>query len=95
MLKTSTLISPKAEYVGWKQKLILIVSGCFGNSEIEEKFYPQICKILRHPTCTGMIGGVKNEAYYIVGAYGGEFLILDPHYVNVKQFLNFRNIHRV
>jgi hypothetical protein len=36
---------------------------------------------MRMPTFCGMIGGVSNQALFIVGFQDDKVIVLDPHYV--------------
>jgi len=70
-------------YLDFEKPLIVVLTGSFGNSYIEEEGFHQLVEMLEHSSCRGMIGGVEREAYYIIGAYEDSFIILDPHFVNV------------
>lgn len=64
-------------------KLIVISSkvteeGC---NYFPEIYSSHVKHLMRMPAFCGMIGGVSNQALYIVGFQDDKVILLDPHYV--------------
>lgn len=67
----------------WTKPVLLLLVGMFGNDHIDNFNYQILKRLMQHKSCVGFIGGVKNQAYYIVGQHRTDMIILDPHQVNV------------
>ena len=75
--------------------MLVTIVAMFGNHRIDNYNLYALKMLLGHSTSMGIIGGVQNQAYYIIGEFEGNLLILDPHKVNVSlNSLTFRNLKK-
>lgn len=65
--------------------MLVTIVAMFGNHKIDNFNLQALKMLLGHFTSMGIIGGVQNQAYYIIGEFEGNFMILDPHKVNKSE----------
>lgn len=61
--------------------MVLFCIGMYGETTINEANYLVIKELMALQHCLGIVGGIGNRAFYIVGFQGDKLLVLDPHTV--------------
>ncbi|KAG8345539.1 putative Peptidase family C54 [Trypanosoma vivax] len=59
--------------------LVLVPVRCGTSRRMTQTMFFALEHLLHIPSCMGVVGGVPNRGYYIVGTSGHRLLYLDPH----------------
>lgn len=70
--------------------MMLVVTGLFGFEQINKQNVEILKLFLGLKSSLGVIGGVQNQAYYIIGVHEESLIIMDPHKVNVSDFIKLK-----
>ncbi|KAH9579795.1 Peptidase C54 [Trypanosoma melophagium] len=68
--------------------LILTPLRCGATRLMTQMMFFALEHILHSSTCIGVVGGVPNRSYYVIGSWGQRLLYLDPHCMTQKALVS-------
>ncbi|ORC91061.1 AUT2/APG4/ATG4 cysteine peptidase [Trypanosoma theileri] len=68
--------------------LILTPLRCGASRLMTQMMFFALEHILHSSSCIGVVGGVPNRSYYVIGSWGQRLLYLDPHCMTQKALVS-------